>query len=289
MTAHHVTSSSGRLDAISPCRVAATHSRPPIELSVVDFGGKGHQPVICLPGTAEMPHDFGALAFPLVDAGHHVLSFHQRGTFKSGRNPDDRDYAPGEMVKDVGVVLDNCVGTGDKAVLVGSSVGGIQALLFAAFFPHRVRGVVLLDAAPDIDSRRLQTIRSVVGRTCGTENEARSKFGKCPQSDGNDYLARRKDGSWGFDIDERLLDMVNAELYARCKLVAPFVTCPFLLLRGQRSSLVSREAAEEFRACFKDSCQLTIGEVPNAGHRVLVDNPQAVLESITKFLGQLTS
>ncbi|MEO0380426.1 MAG: alpha/beta hydrolase, partial [Pseudomonadota bacterium] len=75
-------------------------------------------------------------AFLRFDYSGHGLS---SGTFEEG--------CIGDWAEDTAQALTNL--TSGALILVGSSMGGWQALLYARAYPDRVAGLVLIAAAPD--------------------------------------------------------------------------------------------------------------------------------------------
>lgn len=82
------------------------------------------------------------LANPASRLGDVVL-YDLRGHGRSERPPSG--YTLGDMVADLAALLD-ALGVGGPVVLVGNSFGGLLALAFAAAFPARAGGLVLIDA-----------------------------------------------------------------------------------------------------------------------------------------------
>jgi pimeloyl-ACP methyl ester carboxylesterase len=74
-----------------------------------------------------------------------VVTFDGRGNGRTDRPSDSSAYSDAEYVADAVAVLD-ATGT-ERAVAMGSSMGGVRALLLAAGHPDRVSGVVALGAA----------------------------------------------------------------------------------------------------------------------------------------------
>ncbi len=84
------------------------------------------------------------------------------------------------------------------------------------------------------------------------------------------------DGRFGYKFDPKWFSLPS-----RPRPDLGRVRCPSLLVRGRDSPLLSIEAAREFVS------QLTSGrliEIPDAGHHVLIDQPDRLLAALEDFL-----
>jgi pimeloyl-ACP methyl ester carboxylesterase len=122
-------------------------------------------PVVCLPGLARTAADFEPLAGALAgDAKlpRRVIAIDYRGRGQSGydRNPDNYNFQ-NEMADVIAVVtaLD-----ATPALFVGTSRGGILAMMLAAQRPTALAGVVLNDIGPVIEPKGLMRIKGYVGK-----------------------------------------------------------------------------------------------------------------------------
>ena len=111
-----------------------------MELSVHDFGGGGPD-LLLLHGGADNVETWRELV-PRLRPAFRVAAYDAPG---HGRSPTPEDVSVAQLVRDVFEVADH-LGL-DRPVLVGHSMGGINALLAAAE-ADRFAGVVALDAVP---------------------------------------------------------------------------------------------------------------------------------------------
>jgi pimeloyl-ACP methyl ester carboxylesterase len=98
---------------------------------------------------------------------------------------------------------------------------------------------------------------------------------------------RGSDGVWRWKQDPRLRpqeSVAPARPRSRESVLEMMrrVRAPVLLLRGARSSAVSRSAFERMGHAFVAPCHRE--EVPDAGHALLVDAPAAVGDALDRFL-----
>lgn len=97
-------------------------------------------PLIFLHGLASQSHMFDKVA-PLLAEQFRVLAFDQRGHGESDKPGSGYDFA--NITRDLVALLDAL--KIKRAIVAGHSWGGNVALYFAAHYPERARGIILLD------------------------------------------------------------------------------------------------------------------------------------------------
>jgi len=122
--------------------------------------------VVCLPGLARTAADFDTLARALAEgaagAPRRVLALDYRGRGLSERDKNWRNYDLKVENADALTCLD-AMGVA-RAIVVGTSRGGLHAMIFAATRPALLKAVVLNDIGPVMEARGLARIRGYVGR-----------------------------------------------------------------------------------------------------------------------------
>src|SRR5262245_13851507 len=122
-------------------------------------------PVVCLPGLARTAADFHGLAAALAAdpvAPRCVVALDYRGHGRSQYDRHSDNYRLSVLVADVLAVLTALEIA--PAVFVGTSHGGLIAMMLAVERPTAMAGVVLNDIGPVIDARGLLRIRRHVGQ-----------------------------------------------------------------------------------------------------------------------------
>src|ERR1700682_1187427 len=114
-----------------------------------DYGdpASSRTPLLCLGGLTRNSKDFHVLAQALCGE-RRVLAPDYRGRGRSARDPNWRNYRPGTYLADI---LDLLTVAGvHRAVVLGTSMGGLLAMGLAAFRPTMLAGVILNDVGPEI-------------------------------------------------------------------------------------------------------------------------------------------
>jgi pimeloyl-ACP methyl ester carboxylesterase len=120
--------------------------------------------VVCLPGLARTAADFHPLATALAAdpaSPRLVLALDYRG---HGQSQYDRNhnYTIRVALADLSAVLSALEIT--SAIFVGTSFGGVLAMMLAALPPIAVTGVILNDIGPVLEPAGLMRIKSYVGK-----------------------------------------------------------------------------------------------------------------------------
>ena len=258
-------------------------------------------PVVCLPGLTRNAADFHALALALSghpDRPRRVLALDYRGRGRSARDPDPGNYDVRVELGDVLQVL--TVAGVHEAVLVGTSRGGLISMALAAARPALLRGVVLNDIGPVLDSRGLASIKGYVGKLPQPRDHAegaemlRQLFGPAfSRLDAAAWRAwaertwRREGGELVLDYDPalaRTLDALDpaAPVPPLWGLFAGLRGVPVLALRGANSDLLSAETLAAMAAAHP---RLDAATVPDQGHAPLLEGE--VIDRIAEFVARI--
>jgi non-heme chloroperoxidase len=124
-----------------------------VQLEVLDWGGEG-TPLLLIHGLGATAHTWDDIA-PELAKTHRVVALTRRGIGGSSR--PDSGYDSATLALDAVRVLDAL--KIDKAVMVGSSMGGQELSWLGAEHPERVAGLIYLDAAFDYAWQKQQPPR----------------------------------------------------------------------------------------------------------------------------------
>jgi pimeloyl-ACP methyl ester carboxylesterase len=256
--------------------------------------------LLCLPGLTRNGKDFHELALRYA-AERRVLIPDYRGRGRSQYDHDPRHYSAEVSLHDTLALLD-AAGV-ERVAVVGTSMGGLIAMGMAVARPRVLAGAVINDVGPDIELAGLrQIVEWIKHDRPQPDYETAAQYLKTHAAqigvrsdEGWLKLARNtwrkgEDGQLHFDYDLRLVEPV-AELIAQGKSAPTDLWLLFgalgpfraLLLRGENSTVLSRETAAKMSAVKPD---LRVVEVAGAGHTPQLDEPES-LEAIDAFLAQV--
>jgi pimeloyl-ACP methyl ester carboxylesterase len=259
-----------------------------LKLHVRCYGKRSAQalPVVCLPGLARTAGDFETLAVALAQGPttpRRVIALDYRGRGQSDYDRDPANYSFQVELADVLAVLTalDC----QPAVIVGTSRGGILAMLMAALRPSVIAGVVLNDIGPVIEPQGLMRIKGYVGKLPqprsygeGAEILRRLFDAQFPKLTAEDWLAsahrafKDVNGELVPDYDVALaktLEGVDFEkpLPPLWPQFDALKNVPVMVIRGANSDLLSQATVDAMRA---RRAALETLEVPDQGHTPLL-------------------
>jgi pimeloyl-ACP methyl ester carboxylesterase len=254
--------------------------------------------VICLAGLTRNARDFHSLATYLSthpETPRNVYCLDYRGRGRSEHDPNWRNYVPYIELLDV---LDFLTVQGLHGVgIVGTSRGGIIAMLMAALKPTAMGPVVLNDIGPVIETRGFARIVNYVGRMPLPKTWAdamsimREIHGRgFPDfTDAQwDQMARgifeERKGRLVLSYDRKLSKAIGSVDLSRPfpDMWPQFVALgqvPLFVLRGEHSDLLSTETLEEMIERHPNLRSMT---VPEQGHSPVLQE-QAPVEAIGGF------
>ncbi|MGA2128018.1 MAG: alpha/beta hydrolase [Xanthobacteraceae bacterium] len=251
-----------------------------------DWGGSGPAVILLHGGMLAAP-TWDLVCLELGD-GFRRVALDLRGHGLSGWS---EDYTIRASVSDVDALMRHL--RLEDSHLVGMSLGGNVAAHVAVTHPGRASSLVMVDVGPGADFGSAAGMRAFIERPIGglsvdrLADEARRLS---PASDRDKLLFRYgymtrvlPDGTLAWRHDrERPEDFLHIlETIEELATLAPEITCPALIVRGERSRVLTDEKAERFARMFPDG-RWTV--VPHAGHNVQEDNPKALAAVIRTFL-----
>lgn len=279
--------------------------------------GSGSNVVLCLPGLTRNCKDFQDLAEHLAGSWR-VISPDLRGRGQSERDPKPAHYHLGTYVRDVWKLLDE-LGV-ERAVVIGTSLGGLIAMVMAAQHARRLQAVVLNDIGPEVPPPAVARILQYAGRTPSAKDwpaaaaQARQAYGLAYPDMPEDFwpayiqLSYRENAAGRLEPDMdpaigevlrqppaflqwlqwlrhhglmRWLGGINIDPWGSFRAL----TMPCLLLHGALSDVLTGAIVQRMREVKPD---LEVVTVPDRGHTPLLDEPVA-LSAIDRFLQRIVS
>jgi pimeloyl-ACP methyl ester carboxylesterase len=250
--------------------------------------------VLCLHGLMRNGRDFEELA-PQLAARYRVIVPDVRGRGLSARDPDRDNYRIAVYLRDLLTLLGG-LGAGRISV-IGTSMGGLMALLLAATQPGLVTRIVLNDIGPEADPAGLERIRGYAGRGPAVSSwpeavaHLRSVYGAAwPGLSAARWerLARLSYRENAQGVPEADADPLIGEVMRSSGGVAPDLwplwgalgALPVLVIRGAHSDILGAATLERMRREKPDLAVLTVAD---RGHAPLLDEP-GCLAAIEEFL-----
>jgi pimeloyl-ACP methyl ester carboxylesterase len=272
-------------------------------LHVREYGPRDAQllPVVCLPGLSRTAGDFEVLADALssdTKAPRRVLALDYRGRGLSEYDRDPAHYAVSVELADLlAVLIARDVG---PAVFIGTSRGGILAMLLSGARPTAIAGVVLNDIGPVVETKGLMRIKGYVGKMPqprtfeeGADILRRLFHEQFPKLTDTLWLTAAK-RTWRKD-KQGLVPTYDVRLTQALATVDPerplpalwaqfdgLARLPVMVIRGANSDILSPATVAEMRARRGN---LDVIEVPDQGHTPLLIEP-GIIDRIARFIAR---
>ncbi|HBG30239.1 alpha/beta fold hydrolase [Candidatus Macondimonas diazotrophica] len=283
------------LDTDSAERVDVFETDDGLRLSIGRWGAPQRGSVILLHGGGQTRHAWGASAARLADAGWEALALDLRGHGDSDWSSGG-DYALSRMARDVEGIARTLPG---RPVIVGASMGGMTALYaLGRMNTELAHALVLVDVVPRMEGsgvRRIvqfmqahpngfATLEEAADAVAAYRGQGRERPADLAGLRKN--LRQRADGRWYWHWDPRILQPRDAQAmadYMGLFEAARAIRAPTLLVRGQRSDVVSAKGVAEFLELVPHA---EFVDVAGAGHMVAGDDNDAFSAAIIDFLAR---
>lgn len=254
-----------------------------VRLCCMDFGGEGPA-VLLVHGLAGRGNEWRSTAEWLRRA-HRVFALDQRGHGQSEKPTGD--YSRDAYVRDLIGVIERLQPR--PALLIGQSMGGINAFLAAARRPDLVRGLIAVEASPAANPSAQRNARTWLEGwplPFPTLADAKAFFGgdTLYAQTWLEVLEERPDGYWPqFDIEsmaQSMADVVAGDHWDEWERVR----CPTLVVGGANSFVPQ----EELREMVQRNPHARFAQIADAGHDLHLEQPEAWREAAEEFLRKLS-
>ena len=278
------------------------HSQEGLRLYTRDYGDRisALSPVLCLPGLTRNCKDFESISGELQQ-NRRVLTPDFRGRGRSEYAPHWSDYTPQAEAADM---FDLMAATGlHKAICLGTSRGGLVAMLMAAMRPTQIKAVILNDIGPEVNPAGIERIAAYAGKMTAppTWTEAAIVLRQMnerafPTLTGDqwhrfaantfaDHRGRPKidyDAKIGLAM-RRGLALTRGRVPTMWPQFRALARIPVLVLRGENSDILTSDIVTRMQEVLPHMTAVT---VKDRGHAPLLDEPESVA-AITAFCDQV--
>lgn len=211
----------------------------------------------------------------LLDLRNHGKSFHS----------DEFNYEI--MAQDV---YDYCKANNlEKVNIIGHSMGGKVAMLFAATFPDRIEKLIVADIGPKFYPQHHQSILEGLNAVDFSKKPSRSEVEEILAQYITDFGTRQfllknlywqEPGQLAFRFNLAVFNEKIEKIGKALPENAVF-NKPTLFIRGGNSNYILDEDFEKIKHHFPDS---RIETIPNVGHWLHAENPKLFYEIANSFL-----
>ncbi|MBZ8119727.1 alpha/beta hydrolase [Roseovarius sp. LXJ103] len=244
-------------------------------------------PVLCLAGLTRNSADF-KFVLPFL-AGHRVIRMDYRGRGLSDHAQDYMTYSIPQEAADAVALMDH-LGVA-RATILGTSRGGLIAMVLAATVPDRLNGAILNDIGPEISPEGMERIMDYLGTrprfadydsaATGLRTAYATQFPGVPET----RWRVQAEMMWceaedGLDLryDARLRDAMVAQRDAGpapdlWPLFDTLASGPLTVIRGANSDLLTAQTLAKMHARAPSMRSAT---VPDRGHVPFLDEAEAL-------------
>ena len=259
-----------------------------VRLHVRDTGPRDAPAVVMLHGFGSSLHTWEPWAQTL-SATHRVIRFDLPGFGLTGADPTG-DYTDARTVAMLGALLDR-LGVA-RASVVGNSLGGKIAWMFAAKQPERVDKLVLI--SPDGFASRgfeygkqskvpwmLRLLPYVLPRALLRASLAPAYADPARLTD--DMVTRYSDMMLAPGVRQAIVDRTGQVLLQDPVPLLQRVTAPTLILWGRRDAMIPFANSADYLRALPDA---RLVELPELGHVPQEEAPERSIEEVAQFLRQ---
>lgn len=256
-----------------------------LRLHYLDWGNSRVTPMVLLHHHTGNAHYWDFFAQNMRQ-DYHILAVDRRGC---GDSSWMGSYSLKKYVADLTKLVET-LGLND-IVLIGHSMGGITAVIYAAAHPERVARLVIVDIGPELSSTgKEQFQRRIAGLPAAFNSveEAVRQMKLIQPYYAEDFIRNLMKYSLKCDESGRFIFKYDPCLYSAGlgslewmwgDLVK--IACPTLVVHGTESELLLPEVARRMVEVLPSG---TLVDIERAGHNLPGDNPEAFAAAVSRFL-----
>ena len=245
--------------------------------------GEG-KPLLILHGFLGMLDNWKTLGMQFATEGFQVHLLDMRN---HGRSLQSDDFSYEFMAQDI---YEYCQGNNLKQVdIIGHSMGGKTAMLFAATYPEMVSKLIVADIGPKFYPQHHQTILAGLNAVDFSKKPSRSEVEEIVGNFITDFGTRqflmkslywKEPGQLAFRFNLAVFNEKISEIGQALPDDAQFDK-PTLFIRGGNSNYILDNDIENIHIHFP---QMQLETIPNAGHWLHAENPKLFHQFAISFL-----
>jgi esterase len=242
-------------------------------------------PLVILHGLFGMSDNWQTFSKQFVEKGYSVYALDLRN---HGQSFHDKEFNLDVMAEDL---LEFCSTESlTQPFLMGHSLGGKVAMLFALRYPEKISKLIVLDIAPRYYPVHHTKIISAIKKVNIAQAKSRSGIQSVIMDAGIDmpttqlilknlYWKNDHELAWRFNV-EAIADNLE-EVGKEIRFNGHAFTKEVLFIRGEKSDYISEPDYTDIKKLFPTAVILT---APDSGHWIHVDNPSWLVKELHLFL-----
>lgn len=249
--------------------------------SKIEGAGK---PLLILHGFLGMSDNWKTLGSQFAADGFQVHMLDMRN---HGRSLQSDDFSYAFMVQDI---YDYCQGHNlSQVAIIGHSMGGKTAMLFATTYPEFVDKLVIADIGPKFYPQHHQTILAGLNAVDFSKKPSRNEVEEIIGNFITDFGTRQflmkslywqEPGQLAFRFNLAVFNEKISEIGVALPDEAQFDN-PTLFIRGGNSNYILDNDIENIHIHFP---QMQLETIPNVGHWLHAENPKLFHQLVSSFL-----
>ncbi len=259
-----------------------------LRFHVLEWGDAAAPPMVLLHGLTGHAHTWDHMA-PALARRFHVFAPDQRG---HGDTSHAATYATADFVADIDALAD--AWRTERFVLVGLSMGGHNAIAYAAAHPERVARLVIIDIPPKMQRQQapnwdvISKLAESGHTPFATFDEAVAAMRAGNPTAPEENLRYRTHHNLVFNADGTMTLKYDPAAPVRWDPAdltdaLPCLTMPALLVRGGLTQVLPRAVADAMVAAMPDA---ELIEVADSGHSVPTDRPEKLAALLLDWLSR---
>ena len=263
----------------------------------LEWGDQAKPTIILLHGFAQQAHSWDFVALSFCDR-YRVIVLDQRGHGDSSWSKDG-DYSLDAFQNDLELIVEKLALK--TFILMGLSMGGRNAIMYAANNPNKVSALVIVDASPENMEKGAANIRNFVEQDdqVGSLEEFVERIHRFnPRRDPIhirssivNNVKQLENGKWTWKYDKLLRNhglpssAQDSRITDKLWRSVETIICPTLVVTGAKSDIVSKQTVRRMIRRLANGHESIVND---AGHLVMGDNPSGFEKAVSTFIANLT-